>query len=202
MPKSNSFPLWRGEAVGDPLSHNITHLLNDWNAGDAQALDRLTPLVYEELRHQAAHYLRRERRGHTLQTTALIHEAYLRLIDAKDVHWQNRAHFFAIAANLMRRILVDHARRRDADKRGGSHSPLPLDDALAVVNETAVDLLAMDEALDTLAAMDPQQARIVELRFFSGLSIEETAAVLGVSPKTVKRDWSVARAWLRREIGG
>jgi RNA polymerase sigma factor (TIGR02999 family) len=184
------------------LSHNITHLLKEWSDGDPLALDRLTPLVYEELRHQAARYLRRERRGHTLQTTALIHEAYLRLIDAKDVHWQSRTHFFAVAANLMRRVLVDHARRRDAEKRGGSHSALPFDDALAVVNDTAVDLLAIDEALDRLAAMDPQQARVVELRFFSGLSVEETAAALGVSAKTVKRDWSVARAWLRREIGG
>jgi RNA polymerase sigma factor (TIGR02999 family) len=184
------------------LSHNITHLLKEWSDGDRQALDKLTPLVYEELRQQAARYLRRERPGHTLQTTALIHEAYLRLIDAKDVHWQSRAHFFAIAANLMRRILVEHARRRDADKRGGSHVRIQLDEALAVANETDVDLLAIDEALDRLAAIDPQQARVVELRFFSGLTVEETAAALGVSPKTVKRDWSVARAWLRREIGG
>lgn len=192
----------RGRPVGDPLSHNISHLLNEWNAGDPQALDRLTPLVYEELRHQAARYLRRERPGHTLQTTALIHEAYLRLIDAKDVNWQSRSHFFAVAANVMRRILVEHARRRDADKRGGSQVRVQFDEALAVADETDVDLLAMDEALDRLAAIDPQQARVVELRFFSGLSVEETAAALGVSPKTVKRDWSVARAWLRREIGG
>lgn len=184
------------------MSHNITHLLKEWSDGDRQALDKLTPLVYEELRHQAARYLRRERPGHTLQTTALIHEAYLRLIDAKDVHWQSRAHFFAIAANLMRRILVEHARRRDADKRGGSQVRVQLDEALAVADEADVDLLAIDEALDRLAAIDPQQARVVELRFFSGLSVEETAAALGVSPKTVKRDWSVARAWLRREIGG
>lgn len=136
-----------------------------------------------------------------MQTTALIHEAYLRLIDAKDVNWQSRAHFFAVAANVMRRILVDHARRRDADKRGGSHIRLPLDEAVAVAGATDVDLLAIDEALDRLAVIDPQQARVVELRFFSGLSVEETAAALGVSPKTVKRDWSVARAWLRREIG-
>jgi RNA polymerase sigma factor (TIGR02999 family) len=187
--------------VGDPLSHNITHLLNEWNAGDPQALDRLTPLVYEELRHQAARYLRRERPGHTLQTTALIHEAYLRLVDAKDVHWQNRAHFFAIAANLMRRVLVDHARRRDADKRGGSQVRVQLDEALAVADATNVDLLAINEALDRLTVIDPQQARVVELRFFGGLSVEEAAAALGVSPKTIKRDWSVARAWLRREIG-
>jgi RNA polymerase sigma factor (TIGR02999 family) len=184
------------------LSHNITHLLKEWTAGDERALDRLTPLVYEELRQQAARYLRKERPGHSLQATALINEAFLRLIDVKDVQWQNRAHFFAIAANLMRRILVDHARRRDAEKRGGSQMRLTLDEALAVAKEPEVDLLAIDEALDRLAAIDEQQARVVELRFFSGLSVEETAAALGVSPKTVKRDWSVARAWLRREIGG
>ncbi len=195
------FPPWRG-ALGDPLSQNITHLLKEWNAGDPQALNRLTPLVYEELRHQAARYLRRERHGHTLQTTALIHEAYLRLVGVKDVHWQSRAHFFAIAANLMRRILVDHARRRDADRRGGSQIRVPLDEAFGVVNEIDVDLLAIDDALSRLETIDPQQARVVELRFFSGLTVEETAAALGVSPKTVKRDWSVARAWLRREIGG
>jgi RNA polymerase sigma factor (TIGR02999 family) len=190
-----------GSALGDLLSHNITHLLKEWSDGDERALDRLTPLVYEELRHQAARFLRRERPGHTLQTTALIHEAYLRLIDANDVQWQSRAHFFAIAANLMRRVLVDHARRRDAEKRGGSHIRLTLDEGLAVAKETDVDLLAIDEALTRLATIDPQQARVVELRFFSGLSVEETAVALGVSPKTVKRDWSVARAWLRREIG-
>jgi RNA polymerase sigma factor (TIGR02999 family) len=183
------------------LSRNITHLLKEWNAGDPQALDRLTPLVYEELRRQAARYLRRERPGHTLQTTALIHEAYLRLVDAKDVEWQSRAHFFAIAANLMRRILVEHARRRDASKRGGSQIRVQFDEAFGVVNETDMNLLAIDEALTRLESLDRQQARVVELRFFSGLSVEETAAALGVSPKTVKRDWSVARAWLRREIG-
>jgi RNA polymerase sigma factor (TIGR02999 family) len=185
-----------------PSSHNITHLLHEWSAGDQQALETLTPLVYEELRKQAARYLRRERQGHTLQTTALIHEAYLRLVDARDVNWQGRAHFFAIAANLMRRILVDHARRRDASKRGGSFVRMSLDETLAVAEEVEVDLIAIDEALDRLAALDPQQARVVELRFFSGLTVEETAAALGVSPKTVKRDWAVARAWLRREIGG
>ena len=184
------------------MSDNITHILKEWSDGDRQALDRLTPLVYEELRHQAARYLRRERPGHTLQTTALINEAYLRLIDAKDVQWQSRAHFFAIAANLMRRILVDHSRRRDVEKRGGSQIRLTLDEALAIAPETDVDVLAIDEALNRLANLDPQQARVVELRFFSGLNVEETATALGVSPKTVKRDWSVARAWLRREIGG
>jgi len=188
--------------VGDPLSQNITHLLKEWSDGDERALDKLTPLVYEELRRQAARYLRRERAGHTLQTTGLINEAYLRLIDAKDVRWQSRAHFFAIAANLMRRVLVDHARRRDAEKRGGEHLRLTLDETLAVTSTPDVDVLAIDEALNKLAIIDSQQAQVVELRFFSGLSVEETAAALGVSPATVKRDWSVARAWLRREISG
>jgi RNA polymerase sigma factor (TIGR02999 family) len=184
------------------LSHNITHLLKEWSEGDQQALEKLTPLVYDQLRQQAARFLRKERPGHSLQATALINEAFLRIIDAKDVHWQNRAHFFAIAANLMRRILVDHARRRDAEKRGGPQMRLTLDETLAVASNSDVDLLAIDEALNNLAAIDEQQARVVELRFFSGLSVDETAAALGVSPKTVKRDWSVARAWLRREIGG
>ena len=184
------------------MTRNITHLLKEWGEGDQQALDELTPLVYEELRQQAARYLRKERPNHSLQATALINEAFLRLIDVKDVQWQNRAHFFAIAANLMRRVLVDHARRRDAEKRGGSQVCLTLDERLAWANEPDVDLLAIDEALDRLALIDEQQARIVELRFFSGLTVEETATALGVSPKTVKRDWSVARAWLKREIGG
>ena len=197
-----SLPELSSEQVGDPLSQNITHLLKEWSDGDERALDRLTPLVYEELRQQAARYLRRERAGHTLQTTALINEAYLRLINAKDVQWQSRAHFFAIAANLMRRVLVDHARRRDAEKRGGAHLRLTLDETLAVSSTADVDVLAIDEALNKLSTIDPQQALVVELRFFSGLSVEETAAALGVSPATVKRDWSVARAWLRREIGG
>ncbi len=184
------------------MTRNITHLLREWSEGGQQALDELTPLVYEELRQQAARYLRKERPNHSLQATALINEAFLRLIDVKDVQWQNRAHFFAIAANLMRRILVDHARRRDAEKRGGSQVCLTLDEGLAWANEPDVDLLAIDEALDRLAIIDEQQARIVELRFFSGLTVEETATALGISPKTVKRDWSVARAWLKREIGG
>jgi RNA polymerase sigma factor (TIGR02999 family) len=186
----------------DPVTRNITHLLKEWSDGDQQALDELTPLVYEELRQQAARYLRKERPNHSLQATALINEAFLRLIDVTDVQWQNRAHFFAIAANLMRRILVDHARRRDAEKRGGSQVCLTLDEGLAWASEPDVDLLAIDEALDKLAMIDEQQARVVELRFFSGLTVEETATALGISPKTVKRDWSVARAWLKREIGG
>lgn len=184
------------------MTRNITHLLKEWSDGDQQALDELTPLVYEELRLQATRYLRRERPNHSLQATALINEAFLRLIDVKDVQWQNRAHFFAIAANLMRRILVDHARRRDAEKRGGAQVLLTLDEGLAWTNEPDVDLLAIDEALDRLAVIDEQQARVVELRFFSGLTVDETATALDISPKTVKRDWSVARAWLKREIGG
>lgn len=183
------------------MPENITQLLNQWSDGDERALDRLTPLVYEELRRQAARYLRRERPGHTMQTTALINEAYLRLIDAKEVRWQGRAHFFAIAANLMRRILVDHARQRNAAKRGGSPVHVTLDRIVATAKQSNIDVLAIDEALTKLAAVDRQQAQIVELRFFSGLSVEETAAALGISPRTVKRDWSVARAWLRREIG-
>jgi RNA polymerase sigma factor (TIGR02999 family) len=184
-----------------PSSHRITLLLHEWALGDRQALDELTPLVYEELRNQAARYLRRERPDHTLQTTALIHEAYLRLVDARDVQWEDRAHFFAIAATMMRRILVDHARRRGSEKRGGSYIRMPLDEALSAADETDVDLLAVDEALERLAAFDPQQARVVELRFFSGLTVNETAAVLGISAKTVNRDWAVARAWLSREMG-
>ncbi len=181
-------------------SRSVTQLLQEWQAGDRQALDRLIPVVYEELSRQASHYLRHERPGHTLQTTALVHEAYLRLVDAQDVQWQGRAHFFAVAANLMRRILVEHARKKGADKRGGSAIRLALDEAMLVAGAPDVDLLAVDEALEKMEAFDPQQAQIVELRFFSGLSVEETACVLGVSPRTVKRDWSVARAWLRREI--
>lgn len=183
------------------MPENITHLLNQWSDGDERALDRLTPLVYEELRQQAARYLRREHRAHTMQTTALINEAYLRLIDAKEVRWQGRAHFFAIAANLMRRILVDHARRRAAEKRGAAQIHITLDRIVAPAKQSDADVLAIDEALTKLAAIDRQQAEIVELRFFSGLSVEETAAALGISARTVKRDWSVARAWLRREIG-
>ena len=161
-----------GRAAGAPLPDNITHLLNQWSDGDKRALDRLTPLVYEELRRRAARYLQRERHGHTMQTTALINEAYLRLIDAKEVRWQGRAHFFAIAANLMRRILVDYARRRDAEKRGASRIHVTLDRIAVPAKQLGVDVLAIDEALTRLAAVDRQQAQIVELRFFSGLTVE------------------------------
>ena len=181
-------------------SHSVTQMLLDWSEGDREALDKLIPIVYSELRLRAARYLRRERPGHTLQTTALIHETYLRLVEQKQVRWQNRAHFFGIAAQLMRRILVDHARQRDAAKRGGADLRLTLDDAMAAAPGRDVNLMALDETLTRLAEIDPRQSRVVELRYFSGLSIEETAEVLGVSPATVKLDWSMAKAWLRREM--
>jgi RNA polymerase sigma factor (TIGR02999 family) len=177
-------------------------MLIDLSNGDRSALDRLIPAVYSELRRQAARHLRRERAGLTLQTTDLIHEAYLRLADQKNVQWQNRAHFFAISARLMRRILVDHARRRHRAKRGGSAIALPLEEGLAATEKPSTDLLALDEALERLAAIDVRQSQIVEMRFFSGMTIEETAAVLGVSPTTVKDDLNMAKAWLRREISG
>ena len=179
---------------------NISQLLVAWYGGDRAALDQLVPLVYEELRRQASNYLRRERPGHTLQTTALIHEAYLRLVDQKQMHWQNRAQFFGIAAQLMRRILVDHARTKHRAKRGGSAVRVSLTDATVVGKDVNLDLIEIDEALNRLARIDEQQAKIVELRFFSGLNVNETAAVLNISPATVKRDWSVAKAWLHREI--
>ena len=176
-------------------------MLQEWSGGKQEALDALLPLVYAELHRQASRYLRRERRDHTLQTTALIHEAYLKLIDQRDVDWQNRAHFFGIAAQAMRRILVDYAKARHRAKRGGIGEDLPLEAAaLAVSEERNIDLVALDEALTRLAGFDERQARIVELRYFSGLSIEETAEVLRISPATVKSDWNVAKAWLRHEI--
>jgi RNA polymerase sigma-70 factor (ECF subfamily) len=187
----------------NPAPNEVTQMLVAWRNGDREALDSLIPLVYRELRRQAARHMRRERTGHTLQTTDLIHEAYLRLVDQRDVRWQNRTHFFAVAAQLMRRILVDHARRRHRAKRGGSAIALPLEEGLIVVAEKSDEnLLALDEALTRLAALDVRQSQIVELRCFSGLSIEETAAVLGVSLTTVKDDLNMAKAWLRREIGG
>ncbi len=182
-------------------SPEITRMLQEWSGGKQEALDALLPFVYEELRRQASRYLRRERAGHTLQTTALIHEAYLKLIDQRAVNWQNRAHFFGIAAQAMRRILVDYARGRHRAKRGGIGEDLPLEEAALVVSgERNIDLVALDEALTRLAEFDKRQARIVELRYFSGLSIEETAEVLRISPATVKSDWNVAKAWLRHEI--
>ncbi len=182
-------------------SKEITRILQEWSGGKQEALDALLPLVYAELHRQASRYLRRERRDHTLQTTALIHEAYLKLIDQREVNWQNRAHFFGIAAQAMRRILVDYARGRHRAKRGGIGEDLPLEEAKLVVSEErSIDLVALDEALTRLAEFEERQARIVELRYFSGLSIEETAEVLHISPATVKSDWNVAKAWLRHEI--
>lgn len=181
---------------------NITQLLIGWSKGDKEALDELLPLVYDELHRQATRYLRHERVGHTLQTTALIHEAFLKLVDQKNVHWQNRAHFFGIAAQLMRRILVDHARTKKRAKRGGSDVRVSLSRANVLAKGQDLDIVTLDEALDRLAQIDEQQSKIVELRFFSGLTVEETAEVLGISPTTVKRDWSMARAWLHREISG
>ena len=178
---------------------SVTELLARWRAGDQQSLDRLVPIIYDNLRRLAHGYLRKERPGHTLQTTALVHEAYLELLKQKSVDIQNRAHFFAICAHLMREILVQYARRKRTAKRGGGYK-LSLNDALAVPTSRGVDLVALDDALNELAKLDPQQCRIVELRFFSGLSIEETALVLGVSPATVKRHWVTARLWLYDEI--
>ena len=182
-------------------SQQITQLLNQWSNGDAEVLDDLMPLVYKELRRQASGYLRRERSNHTLQPTALINEAYLKLIDQRDVKWQNRSHFFAIAAQAMRRILVDYARERKREKRGGAAENLPIEEALTIVSqEKSVDLVALDEALNKLAKFDERQAKVVELRYFSGLSIDETAEVLNVSNVTVRRDWNMAKAWLHQEI--
>ncbi len=180
----------------------ITEMLKACRGGNREAMDKLVPLVYEELHRQAHRYLNRERSNHTLQTTALVHEAYLRLIEYRFVDWQNRAHFFGIAASMMRRILVNYAVNQNRLKRGGADEHLPLEEALCVsAEERDVDLLALDKALNELATLDERQAQIVELRYFSGLSIEETAEVLHISSATVKRDWSMAKAWLRLELG-
>ena len=184
-----------------PSGEEITQLLRAWNEGDDQALARLTPLVYRELHSLAHRYMRQERSRHTLQTTALINEAYVRLIDSKSVRWQNRAQFFGIAATLMRRVLVDFARSRGRAKRGGENpAPVSLEEAASVSRNRAREILALDEALQAMAAVDPRKSRIVELRFFGGLSVEETAEVLGVSSRTVLREWDLAKAWLTREL--
>ena len=180
---------------------DITLWLQQWSVGKADALEALMPVVYNELHRQAVGYLRRERVGHTLQPTALINEVYLKLVDQRHVNWQNRAHFFGIAAQAMRRILVDHAKARHRGKRGGNAENLPIEAAeLAISNTKNVDLIALDEALTRLAELDDRQARIVELRFFSGMSVEETAEALGISPATVKNDWRSAKAWLFQEL--
>lgn len=178
----------------------VTQLLLAWGGGDQAALDELMPLVYEELRRLAHQCMSRERPGHTMQTSALVNEAYLRLIDQKSIHWQDRAHFFGIAARLMRQVLVDYARKRRYAKRGGDARRVPLDEAMIVSEKRAADVVALDDALKSLAEIDTRQSQIVELRFFGGLSIEETAEVLAVSPGTVMRDWTLAKAWLRRAV--
>jgi len=183
-----------------PTSPNITKLLLEWRAGDAKALDRLMPLVYHELRRMADYYLRNERPGHTLQPSALVNEAYLRLVDHEGIDWQNRAHFFGVAAQAMRRILVDHARSRNYQKRGGAAQRVSLDEAATLSADRAGELIALDEALSELEKIDPRKSRIVEIRYFGGFSIEETAALLDVSTATVSRDWETAKAWLLREL--
>jgi RNA polymerase sigma factor (TIGR02999 family) len=180
-------------------STRVSQLLADWAAKDPTALDRLVPIVYEELRRLAHYHMNGERAGHTLQTTALVNEVYLRLAGIKGLQWRDRAHFFAMAGTLMRRVLVDYARRQKRDKRGGGVTVISLD-GHAVTAEPSVDIEALDEALQRLSGVDPQQGRIVELRFFGGLSIEETSEALGISPATVKRDWTTARAWLHHEL--
>ena len=183
--------------------NQISRLLQAWSGGKREALDDLLPLVYDELHRQAHRFLRRERRNHTLQTTALIHEVYLKLVDQARVSWQNREHFFAVSANVMRQILVNYANARQRKKRGGSAEKLDFDESLLiVVKKTDVDLLGLDEALTRLGKMDKQQEQIVELRYFGGLTIEETAEALGVSPATIKRDWRMTKAWLHRELSG
>ena len=187
--------------VARPPTESITELLRAWSDGEREGVDALVPLVYEELKRQARRYLRRERAGHTLQTTALVNEAYLRLIDQRNVKWQNRAHFFGIAAQMMRRILVDYAKNKHRQKRGGTAENLPLEEAFALATkERNLDLLALDEALNRLATKEEHLAKIVEHRFFSGLDVVETADALGLSESTVKRDWQMAKAWLHREL--
>jgi RNA polymerase sigma factor (TIGR02999 family) len=180
--------------------NQITERLIAWSSGDVAALDDVIRAVYQELRQMADRYLRKERSEHTLQPTALVHEAYLRLIDQTQVSWQNRAHFFGVAAQMMRRILIDHAKNKHREKRGGAATPLPLDEALDMSQGRAYELVALDDALKSLAAIDERKSRVVELRFFGGLSVEETADVLQVSPQTVLRDWKLAKAWLYNEI--
>ena len=190
----------RVHTSSQPKLDEVSQLVLDWADGDQAALDRLMPLVYDELRRVAHHYMRREHPGHTLQTTALVDEAYLRLVDQTHTHWSSRAQFFAIASQLMRRILVDHARSHLYAKRGGGARKVALDEVAVLSPERGADLIALDDALKCLSSVDPRKSRIVELRYFGGLSVEETAKILGVSAITVKRDWLVAKAWLRREI--
>jgi len=181
-------------------SHEVTVLLSALTRGDQDAGAKLIPVVYEELRRLAGSYMRRERADHTLQATALVHEAYLKLVEQQSVNWQSRAHFFGVAAQLMRRILIDHARGHLRQKRGGEYKKVALNEAFVFSPEQSAELLAVDASLERLAKLDERQARVVELRFFGGLSVEEAASVLGISPKTVKRDWAVAKAWLYADL--
>lgn len=183
-----------------PKQHEITQLLIEWSDGNQSALDALYPLVYDELHRLARRYMSRERKGHTLQTTALINEAYVRLVDQKNVHWANRSHFFAISAQIMRRILIDHARRHAYAKRGGGAQQVSLDEAATVAFGLGTELIRLDEALKSLAEMDPRRSQVVELRYFGGLNNEEIAGVLNVSENTVTRDWNMARAWLYQQL--
>jgi RNA polymerase sigma factor (TIGR02999 family) len=194
------FERTKGVSVSDPPSQPVSGLLNKWRSGDQEALQALIPLVYQELRRIAQHHLRQERPDHTLQSTALVHEAYLRLMKQGPAEVENRGHFMAVASRLMRQILVDHARGHRAAKRGGGLK-LELKEDMGLQRAPSVDLVTLDSALNELARLDPQQSRIVEMRFFGGLSIEETADVIGISRTTVKREWATARAWLRREVG-
>jgi RNA polymerase sigma-70 factor (ECF subfamily) len=191
----------RAAKPGEPAVGDVSTLLRAWSGGDQSAIKRLTPIVYEELRRLSRRYLKRERTGHSLQTTALVNEAYVRLVDYKRMQWQDRAHFFAVSAQLMRRILVEHARRHNL-KRGAGLRHVSLEEAAMVGDDRAADLVALDDAMSALARHDPRKVLVVEMRFFGGLSVEETAEVLKVSAVTVMRDWSTARAWLYRELTG
>jgi RNA polymerase sigma factor (TIGR02999 family) len=186
----------------EPPSEQITRLLQSWNEGDESAIDKLVPLVYDELHRLAQRYMADERPSHTLQTTALVNEAYVRLVDSAHANWEGRAHFFGVCARVMRRILVDWARSRHALKRGGDLHSLDLDEALAVAKQPGADLVGIDDALNALTAIDPRKGQVVELRFFGGLSVKETAEFLKISPETVQRDWKLAKSWLRRELSG
>ena len=208
MPESASLPIIAADsAVYPPImdqnnGDSITQMLIELTDGNKEVVNQILPHIYDELRKLASSYLRKERSNHTLQPTALVHEAYMKLIDQNRVKWQNRAHFFGIAAQVMRRILMDHARKHQADKRGGEFEKLPIEEEILIVSQDkSAELIALDEALEELAKIDPDKARIVELRYFGGLSVEETAEALDVSPQTVLRDWKLARAWLAVEIG-
>ena len=191
----------RAAEPGEPAVSNVSALLRAWSDGDQNALDRLTPIVYEELHRLAQRYMKHERPGHSLQATALVNEAYMRLVDYQRMQWKDRAHFFAVSAQLMRRILVEHARRHNL-KRGGGLRHVSLDEAAVMGGNRSADLVAIDDAMNALARLDPRKVQVVEMRFFGGLSVEETAEVLKVSPVTVMRDWSTAKAWLHRELMG